>query len=224
MTIQAKEQHMLPSSIKSPLVVFGLVLLGGDTPLAILYFACKNPAQSWVLLIALITFVFVMGAFFCFIVAFKPHHLFSPGEFPRGPRANPFAGTGISVFEMKKMRDEVINETVSAVRNDIQKQLANIADITDSKIDGLTREVTQRLRETSKASWLRTATDHLRENYMALLAFRGEFIINSFARSSFNPEHIAVEEMVSEGLCKVERLESGPDGMEKLRVYVVPST
>jgi len=68
--------------IRNPLVVFGLVVLAGDGPLVVAYGLAQDTSQGWAVLVALIAFVFAMGGFFCYLVAFKPRHLYAPGEIP----------------------------------------------------------------------------------------------------------------------------------------------
>jgi predicted transcriptional regulator len=68
--------------LRNPLVVFGLILLAGDGPLVTAYALTSAPSQSYVLMWATILFIFGMGAFFCYLVAFKPRHLYAPDEIP----------------------------------------------------------------------------------------------------------------------------------------------
>jgi hypothetical protein len=76
------ESRSLGNSIRNPLVVFGLVLLAGDGPLVAAYTFTQDAARAWVLLVATILFIFAMGAFFCYLVAFKPLNLYAPNEIP----------------------------------------------------------------------------------------------------------------------------------------------
>lgn len=79
----AHNRQSLGSVLRNPLVVFGLVLLAGDGPLVVAYSMTKNDsAQSWVVLAALILFVFGMGTVFSYIVIRRPRHLFAPQEIP----------------------------------------------------------------------------------------------------------------------------------------------
>lgn len=73
----------LGSLLRNPLVIFGLIFLAGDGPLATSYIFTSDPVRAYVLLIAMIVFIFGMGIFFCYLVAFKPRHLYSPTEFPK---------------------------------------------------------------------------------------------------------------------------------------------
>ena len=68
--------------IRNPLVVFGLVLLAGDGPLVAAYALTSDALRANVLMWATIIFIFGMGAFFCYLVAFKPRHLYAPDEIP----------------------------------------------------------------------------------------------------------------------------------------------
>lgn len=67
---------------KNPLVVFGAVLVGGGGPLAAAYAATSDSSRATSLMWALIAFVFGMGAFFCYLVAWKPRNLYAPSEIP----------------------------------------------------------------------------------------------------------------------------------------------
>ncbi len=76
------------SIIRNPLVVFGLILIAGDGPLVMAYIFTSDPARAWVLLYAIIAFTFGMGIFFCYLVAFKPRHLYAPNEIPKEAYGN----------------------------------------------------------------------------------------------------------------------------------------
>lgn len=73
----------LAGALRNPLKVFGLIFLTGEGPLVVAYcMTPKNTNSALVLMGAIVLFIFGMGAFFCYIVACKPRHLFSPGEIP----------------------------------------------------------------------------------------------------------------------------------------------
>lgn len=80
--INQSESKNLGVGLKNPLVIFGMILLAGDGPLVVAYTLTKNEQRAWVLLIATILFIFGMGVFFCYLVAFKPRHLYSPDQIP----------------------------------------------------------------------------------------------------------------------------------------------
>ena len=75
-------KRSLGSVLRNPLVVFGLVLLAGDGPLVVAYGLTRDTAQAWVVLAALILFVFSMGSVFSYVVIRRPRHLFAPHEIP----------------------------------------------------------------------------------------------------------------------------------------------
>jgi predicted transcriptional regulator len=68
--------------LRNPLVVFGLVLVAGDGPLVIVYSLTTDPVMRWVMMCAIIIFVFGMGGCFCYLVIYKPRNLYSPSEIP----------------------------------------------------------------------------------------------------------------------------------------------
>jgi predicted transcriptional regulator len=80
--LQPASASSLATNLRNPLVIFGLILLAGDGPLVIAYALTQDQARAWVLLVAVIVFIFGMGAFFCYLVAFKPRNLYSPSEIP----------------------------------------------------------------------------------------------------------------------------------------------
>ena len=76
------DKQTVANLLRNPLVVYGLVLVAGDGPLVIAYSLTQDVEMRWVMMCAIIVFVFGMGAFFCYLVAWKPRNLYSPGEIP----------------------------------------------------------------------------------------------------------------------------------------------
>lgn len=54
----------IASLLRNPLVICGLILVAGDGPLTIAYVPSIDPYQRWALLVAMILFIFAMGAVF----------------------------------------------------------------------------------------------------------------------------------------------------------------
>jgi hypothetical protein len=68
--------------LRNPLIIFGLVLLGGGIPLVAAYGLTSDPMRAWLLLVAIVALTFGMAGFFCYLVAYKPRHLYAPEEIP----------------------------------------------------------------------------------------------------------------------------------------------
>jgi len=76
------QSSTLGAVLRNPLVVFGLILLAGDGPLVVAYSVTKDCPRAWVLLAAMILFIFGMGAVFSYLVIYRPRNLFAPNEIP----------------------------------------------------------------------------------------------------------------------------------------------
>lgn len=72
----------IASLLRNPLVIYGLVFLAGDGPLLIAYISSKTPEHATFLMYSMVAFIFAMGAVFCYLVLFRPRHLYSPEEIP----------------------------------------------------------------------------------------------------------------------------------------------
>jgi hypothetical protein len=94
------------SIIRNPLVIFGLIFVAGDGPLATAYIFTTDSNRAWVLLIAMIAFTFGMAIFFCYLVAFKPRHLYAPSEIPK-------EAYGRSIFSQQVGREDIVFTNVS---------------------------------------------------------------------------------------------------------------
>lgn len=82
--VKSADTKSVGGVLRNPLVVFGLILLAGDGPLVTAYALTSDVFRANVLMWATILFIFSMGSFFCYLVAFKPRHLYAPGEIPQG--------------------------------------------------------------------------------------------------------------------------------------------
>lgn len=107
MTAPAKRQSVA-NLLRNPLVVYGLVLVAGDGPLVIAYSLTKDPLMLWVMMWAIIIFVFGMAAFFCYLVGWKPRNLYAPGEIPE-------SAINKSLYHEPKFEDAVIGPTENLV-------------------------------------------------------------------------------------------------------------
>jgi len=111
------EKRTLPGVLRNPLVVFGLVLVGGDGPLVIAYGLAGDPCQQWTLLLLLAAFVFGMGVWFCYLVRWHPRCLYSPGEIPE------FA-VGRNLFADKDMQGES-SSNAAEIRAATEREVAS---------------------------------------------------------------------------------------------------
>jgi predicted transcriptional regulator len=220
--IKPARSNSLANALRNPLVVFGLVLLAGDGPLVIAYVLTKDATRSWVLLIAMILFIFSMGAFFAYLVAFKPRHLYAPTEIPE-------KAFGKSIYQDP--------EPVKRILKDAQNIAANIKDTqNDSERNSLTQNLKEKLRS---ASHLQLAYDLLLIPGYDLSLISD--ILESFERTgTIEPEIIAhnrhitpstiitiTNSMNARGLLepKGQRLtltKQGQDMLESLREYLRP--
>ena len=137
--------------IRNPLVVFGLVVLAGDGPLVVAYGQAQDTSQGWAVLVALIAFVFGMGSFFCYLVAFKPRHLYAPGEIPesafgtsiyRDERAE--AALAKELENIQARADEKVEHLRVAVFNEIG-QLTSKMQGTGDAVGGLRKEIAKQI-------------------------------------------------------------------------------
>ncbi len=143
-TSKPSNTSSLANSLKNPLVVFGLILLAGDGPLVIAYTLTQDNTRAWVLLVSMILFIFSMGAFFAYLVAFKPRHLYAPTEIPE-------KAFGKSIYQDP--------EPVKRILKDAQSLAADInATQNDKERVSLTQDLAEKL---SSVNQLQMAYDLL---------------------------------------------------------------
>ena len=95
--------------LRNPLVLFGLVLILGDGPLVVAYWCAKDATQQWILLVALILFVFFMALVFCYLVVFRTRRLFAPSEFPH------------TIFDRDIYNDPPSNATLQSIAQNLEE-------------------------------------------------------------------------------------------------------
>lgn len=125
----------LAAALRNPLVVFGLVFLAGDGPLVVAYGITKDPIQARVLMIASILFVFGMAIFFCYLVAYKPRHLYAPTEIPESAIGNSLfyeplkdaqeMAESLAVVQSKTDRESIANNLSESLKQASLLQTAN---------------------------------------------------------------------------------------------------
>ena len=96
--------------LRNPLVVFGLVFLAGDGPLVVAYAVSSDPTCSITLMWATIAFIFFMGGIFCYLVTFKPRHLYAPDQIPEGVIEK-------SLYTEPKLGKDVLSEAQDLVED-----------------------------------------------------------------------------------------------------------
>jgi hypothetical protein len=72
-------------ALRNPLVVFGLILIGGDGPLLAAFSLSNDPWLSRFFAISLVSFVSFIGLVFCMFLWFRPKRLYNPQEPWRAP-------------------------------------------------------------------------------------------------------------------------------------------
>ena len=133
-TTKPNSANSLASSLKNPLVVFGLILLAGDGPLVLAYTLTQDAARAWVLLVSIIIFIFSMGAFFAYMVAFKPRHLYAPTEIPE-------KAFGKSIYQDPEPVKRIIKDAqtlaadIKASQNDSER--VSLSHDLDEKLDSV---------------------------------------------------------------------------------------
>jgi predicted transcriptional regulator len=213
-------------TLRNPLGIFGLVLLAGDGPLVAAYALTQDPLRAWVLLVAIILFIFGMGGFFCYLVRFKPRHLYAPHEIPE----NAF---GRNIYRDPEPVRKMISEAQSLARSATNTQ-------NDSERKSLAKNLADKLQ----------AVDQLQAAYDLLLipgydlSLISDILEYCERNESLDPNAIAyvrnitpstvatiTQSMISRGILKNKEegdgltlTEQGEDLLNRLRKHLRPLT
>lgn len=142
--VSSANASSLGSVLRNPLVIFGLILLAGDGPLVVAYILTQDASRAWALLLATIVFIFCMGGFFCYLVAFKPRHLYAPTEIPE-------KAFGKSIYQDPEPVKRILKEAQSLA-----------IDVSTTQNEGERQSITQNLaNKLQLASQLQMAYDLL---------------------------------------------------------------
>ena len=212
-------------TVRNPLALFAFVLLAGDGPLAAAYILVHDAAQNWVLLISIVLYTFGMAAWFCFLVWFRPQNLYAPQDFSKSTIQNSPYGVNFSVATLKQFRDDIISEIakISHEKALVIEQPTIRNDTKEGDTMNVERVNEAELTDIYKGVFLRKSSDYLKEIYRQRLSQVSEIEIKSFVRSSFNPDYVAIEELIFEGFCRIERVSVDAEaGTEIIRVFRIP--